>query len=98
HARHLRSKRAVAACGTGPERSEIRREAFREPQMCPLPLRDRVSEPLMRGFMSDETVIRRPSAERPIGVENRARVFHAAEPGRRREMSQRFVRERTTEV
>ena len=77
--RHLRPERAVAARGARPERREIRREAFRQPEVRPLALGHGVAEPLVRGLVRDRA--RRSSCR--AGRRRRRRRSRSRSPFRR---------------
>src|SRR5690606_27355146 len=68
--------------GLEEERPEVRGEAFRQPEVVPARLRDRVPEPLMGDLVRDGALNVPAGGDRLLRVEDGRRVLHAAEAGR----------------
>src|SRR5687767_2464001 len=80
------------------ECAQIRREALAQPEIVPVPLRDGVSEPLMRDLVRHEAFQRAYAVDLLLIEEDRAGVLHPAEACRRLDQSQLVVGIRTDEI
>src|SRR6185436_19170060 len=75
------AKGTVAIGVTQPECREVGGEAFRQPEMMPIALGDRITKPLVGGLVGYSFLVQFLFAVRLVGVEDRGGVFHATEDG-----------------
>ena len=98
HTAKLSAKCAVAMRVFSPERGEVGGEAFRQPDVGPLALRDSVSEPLMRRLVRNQRLVRAARLEQLRRVEDRAGVLHTTVTRGRRDVRELFIGIRSGET
>src|ERR1051325_3559807 len=91
---HAGAEHRIAVQNRADHQVEVAREALREPEMVPVALRDGVAEPLVGGLVPHHSFTHPPLHVWLFGVEDGARVLHAAEPGRGLDVGKLLVRER----